>query len=65
MQFSLGRGQPGKALKVFAGGKTSMGPPSALWHGADGSHDEQIHGEEMGEKEKQNGSCAVDRGSEE
>lgn len=33
MQFCLGRGQPGKALKVFAGGKTSMGPPSACGMG--------------------------------
>lgn len=50
-------------LKIWAGGKASVGPPGSQRHWVGGSvYDEQVCGGEMRENEKQNGSCAVERG---
>lgn len=49
-------------LHALAGGEVSMGPPSALESWAGGPHyDKQICSGEMGENEKQNDLCTVER----
>ena len=51
--------RPAWALKVVACGKTLTGTLSTFWCQEGGyHHDEPMCGEEMGEKEKQNGPCA-------
>lgn len=63
IKLSLGGGYSARVIKVLPSRKTSMGLPCALHCQAGRLHShKQIHGGETGEKEKQNGSCAVERG---
>ena len=57
-------GSAGATIKQesLAGRKTSMGLPSTLRHQAGGPHNaKQLCDGEMGDKEKQNGPCVVER----
>lgn len=62
LRWGLASHRPAWALKGVAGGKTFTGPLCTVWCQAGGPHhDEQICSKEMGEKEEQNGPCAVDK----